>query len=71
MPFHQNAQFGPLEETYGILSKFDVSVTEEEQKMLADLEQAGEDFKIMLKEVEQARPMILCTSGRACINLRG
>lgn len=27
--------------------------------MLADLEQAGEDFKVMLKEVEQARLVML------------
>lgn len=30
--------------------------------MLADLEQAGEDFKIMLKEVEQARLVMLVHS---------
>lgn len=48
-------QFGPLEETYAILAKFEVSATEEEQQMLADLQQTGEDFKEMLKDVEQAR----------------
>lgn len=48
-------QFGPLEETYAILAKFEVSASEEEQKMLADLEQTWEDFKDMLKEVEQVR----------------
>lgn len=50
------AQVGPLEETYGILAKFEVVASEEEQKMLADLPQAGEEFKDMLKEVEQASP---------------
>ena len=47
-------QFGPLEETYAILAKFEVSASEEEQKMLQDLEPAGQEFKDMLKEVEQA-----------------
>lgn len=46
-------QFGPLEETYAILAKFEVSPSEEEQNMLADLEQTWEEFKDMLKEVEQ------------------
>lgn len=55
VPFVVGLQFGPLEETYAILTKFEVSATEEEQKMLTDLEQAGEDFKDMLKEVEQVR----------------
>eukprot|EP00752_Nemacystus_decipiens_P009956 g8879.t1 len=45
------AKFGPLEETYAILAKFEVSATEEEQKMLQDLEPAGEEFKDMLKEM--------------------
>lgn len=48
-------QFGPLEETYAVLARFEVSATEEEQTMLAGLEQAGEDFKTMLREVEQVR----------------
>lgn len=40
--------------------------------MLADLEQAGEDFKVMLKEVEQARPMmIVYVCGRVGSSLRG
>ncbi|CAN0120098.1 unnamed protein product [Ectocarpus sp. 6 AP-2014] len=45
------AKFGPLEETYAILAKFEVSASEEEQTMLQDLQQAGEDFKEMLKEM--------------------
>lgn len=59
LKFRQNrgsngvAQFAPLEETYGILAKFEVVASEEEQNMLAELGQAGEDFKDMLKEVEQ------------------
>lgn len=55
-------QFGPLEETYSILAKFEVAASEEEQKMLQDLQQAGEDFKEMLKEVEQARYIARCPS---------
>lgn len=47
------SQFGPLEETYAILAKFDVSTTDEEQAMLANLHQAGDDFKDMLQEAEQ------------------
>ncbi|CAM9866721.1 unnamed protein product, partial [Discosporangium mesarthrocarpum] len=46
-------KFTPLEEMYGILAKFEVQTAEEEQSMLSDLRPAGEEFKTMLKEVEQ------------------
>lgn len=48
-------QFEPLQETYATLANFEVVVSEEEQKMLQDLGQIGEDFKVVLQEVDQVR----------------
>jgi dynein heavy chain len=44
------ARFEPLQQTYGILSKYDVTVSEQEQQLLTTLPTAFASFKTMLAE---------------------
>ncbi|CAM9639980.1 unnamed protein product, partial [Phaeothamnion confervicola] len=57
------ARFGPVEDTYAVLAKFEVQISEEEQTQLAGLRQAGDEFGGMLSDIE-------ATLNRSKVNMR-